>query len=254
MKIIFRIYCFLIPSFLFAQSLEINPINAIVESEYTSFELSTGISVSNISETPLEVKISRTIISQVDGSENYFCWNYCNLPVTDTSSSSIVINAGETNDSNLTVHYSPNGYSGETVIQYCAFIDNNPSDSACTYVYFNVDPPYVWLCQDGYCIDTLLYRLGGFSSLEECQANCYSTTYSCINKNCVENTIGTGDFSSLEDCYAFCNLSSINDRSSLPKKIIKTIDLRGQEIEQKLNQLIIYFYDDGSVEKKIMFE
>ena len=245
----------LITNTLCSQSLEIIPYNTSLESEYASSELSTNISVINLSDSALNVKIKRNIITEVTGSENYFCWNYCNLPSADVSSSSIVINALESNDNSLSVHYSPNGIEGETIIQYCAFDLENQQDSACTFVYFNVDLPLVWLCVEGSCVDTLLYRSGGgFSTLEECQANCFLPTYECLDNQCVVVNDASGSYNSIDDCQSMCLNTHINEQTVDNKRLLKITNSTGREIRPTPNVFMIEIYDDGSVRKKLIIE
>ena len=222
MKHLLLLISFCMPFTVIGQSLEIVPYTNYIVSENAMFELSTSISVQNNSDSILEVKVSRTIISEVSGSENYFCWNYCNLPTTDVSLYSVPLHSGETNDSSLTVHYNPNGLEGETIIKYCAFDINNPTDSACTDVHFSVELPYVWLCINGMCVDTLLMRGGGYASLEECQEECSTTMLEEPIKN--------------------------------SKKLKKMIDMFGNEILLKPNVPLLKIYDDGSIEKIIILK
>ena len=53
---------------------------------------------------------------------------------------------------------------------------------------------------------------------------------------------------------AFSNITNINGQQiSIEKSIIKIFDVFGRESNNK-NQPLLYFYDDGTVEKKIIFE
>ena len=53
---------------------------------------------------------------------------------------------------------------------------------------------------------------------------------------------------------AFSNITNINEQQiSIEKRIIKIFDVFGRESNNK-NQLLLYFYDDGSLEKKIILE
>ena len=49
-----------------------------------------------------------------------------------------------------------------------------------------------------------------------------------------------------------CPLVNINELA-LDKKLLKVTDILGRETKQK-NQLLLYLYDDGSVEKKVVLE
>ena len=53
---------------------------------------------------------------------------------------------------------------------------------------------------------------------------------------------------------AFSNITNINEQQiSIEKRIIKIFDVFGRESNNK-NQPLLYFYDDGTVEKKIILE
>ena len=53
---------------------------------------------------------------------------------------------------------------------------------------------------------------------------------------------------------AFSNITNINEQQiSIEKRIIKIFDVFGRESNNK-NQPLFYFYDDGSLEKKIILE
>lgn len=122
----------------FGQSLQVSSAEQHVNGTDSWTEIATEIAVENIGSIMLDVKVSREIISEVTGSENYFCWKACYLPATNTSPTALSLASGEVNETSFSVHYNPQGNEGETVIRYCAFDANNPSDSACTLVYYNV--------------------------------------------------------------------------------------------------------------------
>ena len=60
---------------------------------------------------------------------------------------------------------------------------------------------------------------------------------------------GLVPFWTLEDCQNSCNTSSMKEWDS-QKKIIKVVDILGQETTNKGLQL--HIYDDGTVEKKYL--
>lgn len=122
----------------FGQSLQVTPAEQHLNGTDSWTEIATEIAVENIGAIMLDVKVSREEVSAVAGSENYFCWEACYLPTTSTSPTALSFAAGELNETSFSVHYKPEGNEGETVIRYCAFDANNPSDSACTLVYYNV--------------------------------------------------------------------------------------------------------------------
>ena len=50
-----------------------------------------------------------------------------------------------------------------------------------------------------------------------------------------------------------CNPSSIQEHT-INKELLKVTDLLGRETKGKRNQILFYIYDDGTVEKRIIFE
>ena len=93
--------------------------------------------IANISSNQnYQVKVSRTLVSEVTGSENYFCWDVCYDSPTSVSTGALTIAAGDTN-SIFSAHYKPMGSNGITSIKYCFFNSNDVSDSICynaTYI------------------------------------------------------------------------------------------------------------------------
>ena len=54
---------------------------------------------------------------------------------------------------------------------------------------------------------------------------------------------------------AFNNTSSISEGINSEKKLIKVVDVLGREIDKEnKDALLLYIYDDGSVEKKYVIE
>ena len=51
-----------------------------------------------------------------------------------------------------------------------------------------------------------------------------------------------------------CSTTSLNENYQLKKKLIKTVDVIGKIKNFKNNALLLYIYDDGSVEKRIFIE
>jgi hypothetical protein len=59
---------------------------------------------------------------------------------------------------------------------------------------------------------------------------------------------------SINEIRIFQNTSSINNELSGLKKLIRTVDHLGREVNHTTNQLLFQIYDDGSVEKKFVVE
>jgi len=58
----------------------------------------------------------------------------------------------------------------------------------------------------------------------------------------------------INEIRIFQNTSSINNELSGVKKLIRTIDHLGREVNQTTNQILFHIYEDGSVEKKFVVE
>jgi len=91
--------------------------------------------VTNISNASISLKCSRSVISEVPGTSNYFCWGVCFGETTNVSLISQTILPSDTNHT-FYAHYKPLGNPGETLINYCFFNTANPSDQACQTVSF----------------------------------------------------------------------------------------------------------------------
>ena len=71
---------------------------------------------------------------------------------------------------------------------------------------------------------------------------------------------GNDDFWASEEIWNFFsqvgnNTTSLNDQKDVfNRRLLKTINVLGQEIQSSSNKLLFYVYDDGLVEKKIIFE
>ena len=59
---------------------------------------------------------------------------------------------------------------------------------------------------------------------------------------------------SINEIRIYQNTSSVNNELSGVKKLIKTIDQLGREVNHTTNQILFHIYNDGSVEKKFIVE
>ena len=111
----------------------------IAYEEFEYGEIVCNMCVRNNSETDLQVNLKKEAISEVEGSENYFCWGECYLPTVETSPASVNIAAGDiTTIEQFAGHYIPNDLSGTTEIKYTFFVvDDETSQVSFTarYVY-----------------------------------------------------------------------------------------------------------------------
>ena len=79
-------------------------------------------------------------------------------------------------------------------------------------------------------------------------------SYDCDGQgNCFDPGNGNGLYSSLNDCQNNCHLTGINDLKN-NKKVRFITDLLGQKTIYRSNNILIYQYEDGTVEKKVIIK
>ncbi|MBL7941614.1 MAG: T9SS type A sorting domain-containing protein [Flavobacteriales bacterium] len=129
-----------------AQSLEIEGGTNLVEGSVSvpeDSELDAHWDVVNASSNELTVRAKRTIITNVAGSKERFCWGpLCYNYGTAESSTNVnlmVTMAPGATESTFHGYYEHEGNAGMAVIEYCFFDNNNPSDETCQTVTFCVD-------------------------------------------------------------------------------------------------------------------
>lgn len=114
-----------------------------VSQENTMDEMATpDILVTNTSPNDLDIKVRRDVISEVDGTTNYFCTlGVCLPPNMDEMFESFNIKAGETvsEDMKFYAHYAPDGNAGTTIIQYKYFDVNNTVDTIAFTVHYTAN-------------------------------------------------------------------------------------------------------------------
>lgn len=122
-----------------AQTMElVNPVaqvNGTASTLSGAGEMVAEWPVTNISDAPISLKCSRSVISEIAGTSNYFCWGVCFGETTNVSLIAQTILPSDTNHT-FYAHYKPLGNPGETLITYCFFNTANPSDQACQTVSF----------------------------------------------------------------------------------------------------------------------
>jgi hypothetical protein len=122
-----------------AQSIElVNPVvqvNATAATLTGAGEMVAEWPVTNLSDVQISVKCSRSVVSEIAGTSNYFCWGVCYGETTNVSLLAQTILASDTNHT-FYAHYKPLGNPGETLINYCFFNMANPTDQACQTVSF----------------------------------------------------------------------------------------------------------------------
>lgn len=93
---------------------------------------------------------------------------------------------------------------------------------------------------------------GEFDDLEDCEFECVQEqfeSWNCIDGNCEILNDSTGMYNTYQSCIDMCNVTDLT-AYKLSKKIIKVTDLLGREVSRESDQIIILYYEDGSVEKK----
>ena len=78
-------------------------------------------------------------------------------------------------------------------------------------------------------------------------------SWNCNDVACIESSDGNGEYLTLESCLATCIKTDIINLD-IDRKLKHITNLLGEEIKFKHNEILIYKYDDGSFEKKIIFE
>lgn len=101
---------------------------------------------------------------------------------------------------------------------------------------------------------------------ELCDCECYNDfdedgicdenekSWNCINESCIDPLDGTGEYLSLQDCELSCLNPITIEEFQLSKRLVKVLNSLGQEIQQKDNTLMLFIYDDGTVERKLMID
>lgn len=142
MKNLILLSLFLASLSTFSQSIEVEAHETNVDSSNsTSFlgDLGTEITVKNISNTSINIKVSREVLFATPGTENYFCWLACYGASVDVSPHSKSFTAGLVDENSFEVHFDNKDIKPASArIKYCAFNANNEADSACTIVNYSV--------------------------------------------------------------------------------------------------------------------
>ena len=129
------IFNFLLINGLLCQSIDLQNPPSVVTGPASSVLLAR-FGVKNTSTSTKNIKVTRTVISEVSGSENNICWGpTCYPPFVNTTATSVSIASDET-DSSFIGDYKSHGLTGSSIIKYCFFDENNPVDETCTTIEF----------------------------------------------------------------------------------------------------------------------
>jgi len=107
----------------------------------SDFEILFDPLVTNISDVEMVVKVRRTIIEAIEGTENLFCWVACYGPFTDESTQYLYMAPGFTTEPNFfSAHYSPYEHPGTTIVDYTFFNKDDETQSQTFRVNFKASP------------------------------------------------------------------------------------------------------------------
>lgn len=98
--------------------------------------------ITNVGNDTVDLRVHREIIYSDSGHQNYFCIGAACYPsFVDTSQLvHIVEMAPQQTDSTFRAHLKPKEVEGITEIKYCLWDNDNPADSLCFTVTFDIDP------------------------------------------------------------------------------------------------------------------
>ncbi len=121
-----------LPFWSIGQSLQLS--DTWIENEGTIYK--GRATVTNISETAVDVVVKREILEKVPEHDAYFCWGSCYGPATSVSPSAKSIPAGGSDAESFYGDLETNGYCGLTRVKYTFYLKNDPTDKVeHTYVY-----------------------------------------------------------------------------------------------------------------------
>lgn len=132
----------LLANFSFAQSFSLSEPGPIIVTGLLPEDILYGlmetihVDVTNISSTTKNVKVERTIIDTVAGTDFYYCWAQCYSAIACQNNAIIAtaeplqLEAAETTNL-FGAYYRPKGIVGTNTIEYCFFDVNNTSDRVC---------------------------------------------------------------------------------------------------------------------------
>lgn len=115
------------------------PGNTIVGFD-TDPALVASFDIVNNSANTISVRVTKTDLSVVAGTDNVFCWGgNCFPPGTFTSPLTVTLGAGQqTNSVNRFIgDYYPNNVAGTSTIRYCFYDDNNSLDQTCVDITYD---------------------------------------------------------------------------------------------------------------------
>lgn len=145
-KYFYALAAMLLSTLGFAQGLEIVGGDSVVYGNaFTSTDIVAHIEIRNGGSGAADVKVTRRFDrnnSLLDS--NAICWVVCFDTETDTSITTITLQAGERNDQDFSGHVYPDtdGMTQSGTIRYVFYDQNNPADSAVHKVLYELTPNF----------------------------------------------------------------------------------------------------------------
>jgi hypothetical protein len=96
------------------------------------------IAITNDSGNPVNVLVKKVEIQLVDSTSNTFCWGLCFPPNVYISPDPIAIGPGQTNASDFSGHYFPDGHGGLAIIRYVFYNQSDLTDSVCFNAHYDI--------------------------------------------------------------------------------------------------------------------
>ena len=132
-------FLILISTFAYSQSIQLidTVTSVIVDPKVSPTVVKYG--VKNISSDSVYIIVAKEVISEVTGTTNYFCWDFCLSPAVDTAG--FIMIAPDSVANNFYADYLHNSKIGTTVVKYTFFNRDSIADQvSITVSYVNDDP------------------------------------------------------------------------------------------------------------------
>ena len=100
--------------------------------------IEVGLSVTNNRNVAVSLKIRKTEVFIVDGTEASFCWGECYTPAVMVSPMAIAIQPGATDTKSFLGDYRPFGIGGTSIVRFSFFDASDPSRETSVTVFFQV--------------------------------------------------------------------------------------------------------------------
>jgi hypothetical protein len=109
--------------------------------DQTFGEIKFEANVKNNTDRDVNLYVARKVISEIEGTSNYFCWAGNCLPSDiDTSLNYQTIAPGQMSaDGEFSAHYNPQTIEGITIVKYTFFEENDDKNSVSVVVKFKYD-------------------------------------------------------------------------------------------------------------------